>query len=226
MIKEFKIIKKIKLTSSIFEIHYKFNELSKMKPWQFITFILPKIWWRAYSILKQSENEIVLIIKRVKKEEWWRWWSILLCDAKIWDKFNWVWPAGHFVLKEKDNNKLFIWTWTGLVPLYNQIVSWLERWDKSQYKLLFWSRKIQDLFYTEKFQKLSEKHSNFSYELFLSREDIEWINNWYVTDFLKKENTDNFSEFYICGTPNMIESAIEKLEIHWISKTNIFSEKY
>jgi len=226
MFKKFELIKKIQLTPDVFELHYKSSEAFSIEPGQFITFILPKIWWRAYSILEQNWDKMILIIKRVKKENWWRWWSILLCDAKIWDKFDWVWPAGHFVLKKEDNNKLFIWTWTWLVPLYNQIVAWLERWDKWNYTLLFWVRTKKDLFYTDKFEKLSKKYSNFKYEIFLSREEVEWINKWYVTDYLIQENLANTNEVYICWAPAMVESAIEILEKNWINKENIFFEKY
>ena len=226
MIKIFEIIKKINLTSDVFEIHYKCNEDFEMKPGQFITFILPEIWWRAYSILEKNWNIIKLIIKRVKKENWWRWWSIFLCDAKVWETFNWVGPAGHFVLKEEDNNKLFVWTWTGLVPLYNQIISWLERWDKSEYTLIFWVRTKKDIFYKENFEKLSKKYSNFKYNIFLSREELEWTNKGYVTDFLTEDNLENINEVYICWAPAMVDSSIKILENSKIEKENIYFEKF
>jgi hypothetical protein len=55
-----------------------------MIPWQFITFILPKIWWRAYSILKLKWKEITLIIKKRELDEWGRWWSKYICEKDIW----------------------------------------------------------------------------------------------------------------------------------------------
>ena len=225
MIKEFKITKKIKLTPDVFEIHYESSQKLDLKPGQFITFILPWIWWRAYSILEQSWNISKLIIKRVNIENWWRWGSIFLCDAKIWDKFKWVWPAGHFILKEEDNNKLFIWTGTWLVPLYNQIVVWLERWDKSKYILIFWIRTEKDIFYKENFEKISKKYSNFKYHIYLSREEVKWTKKGYVTNFLEEKNI-NFKEFYICWAPAMVNSSIEKLEVLWVNKESILFEKY
>jgi len=224
--KQFKIIDKKNLTDDVFEIHYESSEKIEMKPGQFVTFILPKIGWRAYSILDIIWNKIILIIKRVKIENWWRWGSIFLCDSKIGDVFKWVWPAGHFVLKESDKNRLFMWTWTWLVPLYNQIISGLSRWDKSKYKLIFWVRKESDLYYVEKFKELSKKYINFSYELFLSREETKLTNLGYITDFLKKEKIKNFEEFYICWMPNMIESAMKKMNDLKIKSENIFFEKY
>ena len=224
MIKKFEVIKKINLTPDVFEIHYKCNEKFDIKPGQFITFILPKIGGRAYSVLEQNENKTILIIKRVKKENWWRWGSIMLCDAEIWEIFDWVGPAGHFVLKEKDNNKLFLATWTGLVPLYNQIIAWLKRWDKSEYTLIFWVRTKQDIFYRENFEELTKKYSNFKYEIFLSREELEGTKKWYITDFLTEKNLKNIDETYICWAPAMVDSAIKILEKN--KKENIYFEKY
>jgi len=226
MMKVFEITKKINLTDDVFEIHYKASESFKIKPGQFITFILPEIGGRAYSVLEQNEDKTILIIKRVKKENWWRGWSIALCDAEVWDKFNWVGPVGHFVLKEQDNNKLFLWTWTGLVPLYNQIVAWLERWDKSEYTLIFGVRTQKDIFYRENFEKLSKKYSNFKYQIYLSREEVELTNKGYITEYLTKDNLQNIYETYICGAPAMVDSVIKILDNSEVKKENIYFEKF
>ena len=224
--KTFTLTKKIELTRDVFELHFTCNEGFIIKPWQFITFILPKIGWRAYSVLEQNNHNTALIIKRVERENWWRWWSIHICDTNIWETLNWVWPAGHFILKDNTLSKLFIWTGTGLVPLYNQIVSGLERWDAQQYTLLFWVRTTQDIFYQKKYKKLSEKYPNFHFQIYLSREESNSTIHGYVTDFLHFENITQFHEFYICGAPNMVDSSVEKIKEHWWIEENIFTEKY
>ncbi|MDQ7009699.1 MAG: hypothetical protein Q9M94_05400 [Candidatus Gracilibacteria bacterium] len=226
MMKQFIITKKINLTPDVFEIHYKSNEEFEIKPGQFITFILPKIGGRAYSILEQNGDKTILIIKRVKENNGGRGGSIFLCDAEVGKTFNGVGPAGHFILKEEDNNKLFIGTGTGLVPLYNQIIAGLERGDKSDYTLLFGIRTKQDIFYKENFEKISEKYSNFKYNIYLSREEVEGTNKGYVTDFLTKQNLEKTNEIYICGAPAMVDSSIKKLEDSSIIKENIYFEKY
>ncbi len=224
--KKFTLTEKKELTHDVFEMHFECSEDFEIKPWQFVTFILPKIGGRAYSVLQQDWNKTILIIKRVKKENGWRWGSIFICDSQIWDVLNWVGPAGHFVLQEEDNNKLFIWTGTGLVPLYNQIVAWLKRGDSSNYTLLFGIRTESDIFYSEQFKILSEKYSNFKYEIYLSSEKIEWYMYWYLTQFLSQKNIENFNESYICWAPWMIDSAVEKLQEAWMRQENIFTEKY
>ena len=219
----FKLIKKEKLTSDVFELTFENKEELEQKPGQFITFLLPKIWWRAYSILENNKNNIKLIIKRLEN---WRWWSKFICDSEIWDILNWVWPAGHFILQENHKNKLFLWTWTWFVPLYNQIISSIQKKLDIKLKLIFWVRNFSDLFYIKELENLKKENKNFDFELFLSREKIDWINLGYITDFLVKENTENFEEFYICWMPDMIDSSIEKLKYLWILDENIFIEKY
>lgn len=224
--KQFTLIEKKELTHDVFELHFECNESFEILPGQFVTFILPGIWWRAYSILSQNQNKTVLIIKKVLPENWGRWGSVFICERGIWEVLQWVGPAGHFILKHTSGAKLFIGTGTGLVPLYNQIISWLQRWDTSAYMLLFWVRTSKDLFYLEELKNLSQKYSNFSYQLCLSREETDFAHTGYVTDLISPETVQNFKEAYICGMPAMVDSVGETLHNSWMGKENIFTEKY
>jgi len=236
MIQQFKLIEKINLTHNVLEMVFEWEKELEMKPWQFITFLLDKIWWRAYSILKVRWNKIVLIIKKRELDEWWRGWSKLICELNIWDELKWVWPAGHFSVKETNKNKLFIWTGTWLVPLYNMIVSELEKKKDFKIKLIFWLRNKEDIFYMKELDKLKEIYSNFEYHMYISRvKDLHEfklkhtgnvINSWYTTNYLTKENIKKFKEVYICWAPKMIESVIDKLNKLNFNENNIFFEKY
>lgn len=237
MLQKFKLIEKINLTHNVFEMVFDWKNDLEMKPWQFITFLLDNIWWRAYSILKIDWNKIILIIKKRELDEWWRWWSKLICELNIWEELKWVWPAGHFTLKENYLNKLFIWTWTWLVPLYNMIVSELEKNQKNKVKFIFWVREENDIFYINELEKLQNKYPNFKFEIYISRvKDLHKyqnihpnlkIHSWYNTNNLTKYNISEFNEVYICWAPSMIESSINKLVELWFNKDeNIFYEKY
>lgn len=223
-----KLVKKISLTHDVFELHYELSEEKQMKPGQFLTFILPGIGGRSYSVLELVWNRAVLIIKKWPAETGWRGWSTALCDAEIWDVFKCVWPVGHFVLQENIWNKLFIGTGTGLVPLYNMILEWLKKksWEKCQ--LVFWVRYLTDMFYKENFEKLKTQYPDtFYYHLVVSRDESEWIiKKWYVTDFLSEKVVSQYGEYYLCGAPAMIESCQEKLSWLWIENENIYFEKY
>ncbi len=230
MLKKFKLIEKNKLTPDVYELIFE-NDIEDFwkdfKSWQFVTFILDKIWGRAYSILDfLGSNKFILIIKKRELENWWRGGSKYICEREIGDILSGVWPSWHFVLQENNKNKLFLWTWTGLVPLYNQILWALEKKLDSKIMLIFWARKKEDLFYIEKLEELKKKNSNFDYKIYLTKQNDEKYGKWYITDFLIKENINNFSEFYICWIPVMIESSIKILENLWVWEKNIYFEKY
>ena len=238
MMKEFRLIEKKELAPKIFELTFETKENFTIIPGQFITFLLDKIWWRAYSILKQNWNKTTLIIKKREIEDGWRWWSKYICEREIWDVLKWVWPAWHFTLKENSKNKLFIWTGTGFVPLYNMIIWALEKKLDSKLFLTFWVRTRKDLFYLEELKRLKKQNQNFDFAIYISREkdllDFELENpdvqifSWYTTNFLTPYNikTNNFEEIYICWAPKMIEWTQKKLEKIWFNKENIFFEKY
>lgn len=225
MLQNFKLINKKNLTDNIFELIFEAENNFNFKPGQFITFLIP-VWWRAYSILEETWKQLKLIIKKRELNEWGRWWSKYLCELEIWTSVRWVGPAWHFTLKENENNKLFLWTGTWFVPLYNQITYWLKYNLNCNFKLIFWARTNADLFYIDELNNLKKECKNFDFEVYLSREDIIPYKKWYITDFLNYETKNSFSEVYICGTPSMIDSSIEILLEKWFEKENIFTEKY
>jgi NAD(P)H-flavin reductase len=223
-----KLEKKISLTHDVSELHYIIPGIWLALPGQFITFILPGIWGRAYSILAQENERIVLIIKRWDIENGGRWGSVLLCDAQVWEEFKCVGPSGHFLLANNTENKLFLGTGTGLVPMYNMIVAELKKDSHSKLKFIFWVRVREDIFYHSEIQNLADMYPDrFEYQIFTSREEQNWdILQGYVTDALDEETLEKYSECYICGAPGMIESSIEKLTTYGVSTENIFFEKY
>jgi len=236
MIQQFKLIDKKNLTHNVFEMVFEWEKNLEMKPGQFITFLLDWLGWRAYSILKIDWNKIVLIIKKRELEDWWRGWSKLICELNIWDSLKWVWPAWHFTLKENNNNKLFIWTGTWLVPLYNMIISELKKNKWNKIFFIFWVRQQEDVFYIEKLEKLKEIYLNFNFYIYISRvKDLhefelkypnDTINSWYTTNYLTKKNIKDYDEVYICWAPTMIESSVEKLKKLNFNQGNIYFEKY
>ncbi len=220
----FKLVNKNKLTQNIFHLVFEIHENIKMIPWQFITFILPNnIGWRAYSILNQKENTIELIIKRVEN---WRWWSKFICDTKVWENLKWIWPAWNFVLRNNNNNKMFIWTGTGIAPLYNQIKYCLENNSWVKIKLVFWVRYKKDLFLVETLKKWKSENTNFDFEIYLSKEKFKEYKKWYVTNHISKENIFAYKEFYVCWVPQMVDDVVKKLTQNNINPNFIFTEKY
>ena len=229
-IQDFKLVWKNKLTHEIYELIFEWENEMEFKNGQFITFLIPIIGGRAYSILELNWKNITLLVKKWKTENWWRWGSKLICELKIGEMLKWVGPAWHFLLKENENNKLFIWTWTWFVPLYSQINLALKEELNCKLMFIFWMRNEEDLFYLEKLEKLKQNNSNFNYKIYLSRwKEKKWNNNisyWYVIDYLSEENIKKFNDFYICWIPVMIKSSKDILANTWINNYNIFTEEY
>jgi CDP-4-dehydro-6-deoxyglucose reductase len=223
---QYSLIEKKSLTSDIFELTFQAKESFDFISGQFITFILPGIWGRAYSVLKTHRNKITLIIKKRSSGNWGRGWSNLICDLNIWNILNGTNPAGHFTLQNNNKNKLFIWTWTWFVPLYNQIIHSIQNNQDCNLTLLFWARTLLDLFYITELEKLKSENNNFNFEVFISREENTTHNSGYVTDYLTEKNIQKSDEFYICWIPVLIDSSLEILTQKWIKPENIFTEKY
>mgnify|MGYP003684150967 CR=1 FL=1 len=222
----FKLIDKKKLTTDVYELVFQASEKFDFLAGQFITFILPNIWGRAYSILKTQWNEVTLIIKSRSSNNWGRGWSEYICNRKIWEVLKWTNPAGRFLLQNNNKNKLFIWTWTWFVPLYNQIIHSLEQNQNCKLELLFWARTLNDLFYLTELEKIKQDNNNFDYKVYLSREENTQHNTGYVTDYLSKDNIEKYEEFYICWIPALIDSSVDILEKNNINHNNIMTEKY
>ena len=225
MIQNFKLVSKKNLTHNIYELDFECEKNFSFIPGQFVTFLL-EVWWRAYSILEEDWKLLKLIIKKRELDEWGRWWSKFLCELNVWEEIRWVGPAGHFTLKDNNNNKLFLWTGTWFVPLYNQIISWLQSKKDVNFKLIFWARTEDDLFYVDTLSKLKENYKNFDYEIFLSNGEKDSYKHWYVTWFINDKTITEFSEAYICWIPVMIDSAKSILIENWFNEKDIYTEKY
>lgn len=219
------ILKNIKnLTSDVFELEFEGDNEILAEAWQFITFLIPWIWARAYSILEKNWKNLKFIIKKIEIENGWKWWSKFLCEQKENTVLKWIWPSWNFILKENEKNKVFLGTGTGFVPLFNQIKTALEKNKKEKLKFIFWVRTSKDLFYLEELKNLKEKFSNFDFTIYLSREENKDFKKWYITDEIKF--LQDFEEVYICWSPAMVDSAKEILLKQNFLEENIFDEKY
>jgi NAD(P)H-flavin reductase len=189
---------------------------------QFLTFLLPKTWFaRAYSILFQEWRKFEFIIKRLENG---RGWSKEICDIEVWTILKWVWPVWNFVLQKNDKSKLFICTWTWVVPFYYQIRYMFENGLNPKQKLIIWNRREEDLYYLDEFVKY--KRDCFDFKVYLSQEENTTFNKWRVWDFLSAENIRNYDEFYICWNPLMVDDVIAILRANLVDYKNIFTEKY
>jgi Na+-transporting NADH:ubiquinone oxidoreductase subunit F len=218
-------IKKIPLTDDVYELTFIWPKDTPLIPGQFLTFFIDNVWAKMYSILQKNWNKYSFIIKEIDIKNGWQGGSTALCNLEAWDIIPAIGPVWKFTLQTNTKPKLFCGTGTGFVPLWNQITSLLGVDSQTNIKLIFWVREKKDIFYYQELSELSKKHINFSFEYYVSREEITDYKYGRITQFIQElKNIDSFEEFYICGNPKMVDEIALLLEQS--GKSNIYFEKY
>lgn len=213
-----KIINRTMLTPDVLELTIETFEEFKSLPWQWASFHFKDDqgdFTRAYSIVDQdTDSEKTMLIFLVKLSSAGRGGAVLksLC---IWDMVDISGPHGVFVLQDTTNPKVFVATGTGLAPIYYMI----KNSHTTKNTLFFSVSYFQDLFYEDKLKKLK----NLDLHIHTTREKKhpEHINERID---LSKHSFDDNTEFYICGSPQVIQSTVQQLEKLWYG--NIFSERF
>ncbi|MDP2103891.1 MAG: FAD-dependent oxidoreductase [Candidatus Gracilibacteria bacterium] len=220
----FTLQSKNKLTHDVYELVFTVPESIEVQPGQFVMFVLPKSGLkRAYSIAHTDGQTFTFIIKQIDGGLG----STEICSLETGENIIGMVPLGHFVLQDTPSPKLFIGTGTGFAPLYAMIRALEESQSGVKSHFIFGVREQKDSFYLEELQRIQKKYPTFSFDISLSRENIPGFAHGYVTDFLQNpEVVRQFSEFYLCGSPAMVQDTRAKLEELGILKEQVFFEQY
>ena len=202
------------------------------KAGQFVMLDLPiqsKVTNRSYSIASApgSDNtfELAIVInpagigtpylfENIKKN------SIVKCTKAL----------GKFLLPEIiDVDLCFICTGTGIAPLRSMTLDVFNRNipHKNIY-LVFGNRGTKDILYRKEMEELEFKHSGFHFIPVLSRDNSGWkgrkgyVHTHYEEVFFDKRP----ALFYICGWPNMIKEARQRIEMMGYDRKKIKFELY
>lgn len=212
-----KIIKKQSLNPTIIEFTLEIRQKLKIIPWQWVLVSLQDDQWvffRAYSVAEHEiEDDKSIITLIIKIKETGRA-SNVFKNISIWEKIPIKWVFWNFILDPNDRPKVFIATGTWLAPIYNMVSN-----DNSADRLLLFSVSYkQDLFYEDKVKKIK----NLTYKYYISRENIDGYEFGRID--LAKFDFKPETEFYICGSPEMVKSQKEFLVSKGFSK--IYVEQY
>lgn len=176
---------------------------------------------RSYSIVNSTNNSIELIIKNYPDGEMS---SYLFNSAKQNDMLRVKGPLGTFHLKETSKDHIYlIATGTGIAPFISFIESEINKniitnkkitivWGVRNEEDLYWKPYLNDLQFIPTLSKPN--------------------NNWkghigYVQDTLSELNIDfENSDFYLCGSLNMIKELSNKLIENNVSETNIHTDAF
>lgn len=234
---QFTLIAKRPLTHDVYELIYSCPTLfgEPPKPGQYVLFQLAPGLSRAYSlsgftVTGDIVSTFTLIIKRIPE---WRW-SPIICDAEIGTTFSGMIPLGHFTLRDTPRSKCYIGTGTGFAPLYCQMSASLTgTHTPPKTAFVFGVRNFIDAFYEDEIIELWRHFPDFEYTQYFSREsDFEWresdhdLCHGYVTEWITPERTSLYWEYYLCGSPAMVQGARDKLEALGVPRGDIYWEQF
>ena len=144
-------------------------------------------------------------------------------------------PAGLFVLKDSKKHKIFIATGTGIAPILSMIKTHLEN-SQNRFVLMWGIRKNEDVYYLDFLRDTAQKYNNFSYSVFLSREEPNRSDNSNIfhgrvnigiDKLLNEPEIDkNKLEFYVSGDRYIVDSIREYLLAKGINAEDIKLEKF
>lgn len=144
-------------------------------------------------------------------------------------------PYGHFVIETSDRELVFIGGGVGMAPLRAQILDLLQT-QQSKRKISYWygARSRRELYYSDIFEKLQREHDNFDWHPVLSEVqdsdvwegDTGFIHQVVYDRYLVKHPSPEKNEYYLCGPPMMVQSALEMLDELGVSPENIHYDDF
>lgn len=171
--------------------------------------------------------------------------STYLNNLKIGDEAVFEGPAGAFVLRKNENNKVFSATGTGIAPIRAIIISNLKSQisnpnlkTKNLYYLFWGLRYYKDVYLFNEFKELVKERSDFQFKICLSREenldmipeqDRKYFNLGHVDKEINNLGSGqalNGLDFYICGGRDVVESLKHCLVEKGAPQENIYFEKF
>lgn len=231
-------LSKKKLSPDVYEFSFLCKEPSFIDflPGQYLIIIFEKegkTIRKYYSIssARQEKNKIEFIVKILDQGLG----SQYLMGLNEWDEVLFQGPAGLFYLRQDNNPKIFVATGTGIAPIISMIKSHLGEVN-CKIKLIWGLRNNIDIYYLDFLQDMAQKYDNFSFEIYLSRE--EQVDNTKNNIFRGRVNIGidrllndsqidkNNLEFYVSGDRNIVDSIRSYLLEKGINAEEIKLEKF
>lgn len=184
---------------------------------------------RSYSIVSTPDiNHGVTLVAEIlpngKGSEYLR-------GLKPGDEVEILGPLGRFVVDEVTPKLLFVATGSGIAPIYGMIEDRLiNKRDMRPMRLHWGMRDESKIFWLDNFQRLSDEHPYFVFDLVLSQPGPEWsLCSGHVQDCLVRDlEKVNIKEWagHICGNPKMVEQVSELLAKMGMPESQIHHEKF
>lgn len=222
------LINKIQLTDSILQFEYKVPSELVFTPGQFIGIRAIPTHTRAYSIVSLENNILTLIVDVRPGGIASQYFE----KVQVGEQTNILGPYGIFKVKDTDLPKVFVSTGSGIAPFIPMIKELVKTRPQIQIYNFFGSKDIKtDMAYSFLENILSDK---CKFVNCISQEDISTLSQKNLHQEIKQGRvttvipTYNFdwqnTEFYICGSSEMINNTKEVLTN--LGADKVYVEKY
>lgn len=222
-----KVIRKELIVENIYEVDILLNEECSYEAGQYVSLKVSENGVRrSYSVAEYKNNVVKLVVDISPMGVG----SLFMYNLAINDELEVMGFLGRFILEEAEvkNNEIvyFVATGTGIAPFLPMINKLLT--DNYAGKIILWwgLRYIKGVYWIEYLEGLKSKHSNFSYEIYLSQPEGEWNGKvGHVGDTLESIKIGG-SVWYLCGATKMIEEMKIKLREKQVPEELINYEKF
>lgn len=183
---------------------------------------------RSYSIASKPENKDAfdLLIDHTPQGVGTKF----LQSLELGQEIDAMGPLGRFVLNtaEPVEELVMVATGSGIAPFRSMVMSMLQEGSEKRNITLYWGmRYVEELFWQNDFQDLSESFDNFKFHPVISRAIEEWpLCRGRVTDCLSIHEVPVNAGYYLCGNAYMIADVTELLDKKGVPKEQVHFEKF
>jgi Na+-transporting NADH:ubiquinone oxidoreductase subunit F len=184
---------------------------------------------RAYSLASSPADDgaIELIIRLVPDGICTTWVFEHLNEG---DEVTFSGPYGDFYLRESDAEIIGVAGGSGFAPIRSILHAHADEVDRRGARFFFGACTGKDLFLTELMAEYALAHPNFQFIPALSEPTDECLWNGeegLITDVLDRliEEPGN-KEFYLCGSPGMIDACVKVFQSKGVPDDNIFYDSF
>jgi Na+-transporting NADH:ubiquinone oxidoreductase subunit F len=139
-------------------------------------------------------------------------------------------PYGEFYLRPTDAKIIFVAGGSGFSPFKSIVLAQPDDLNRRGARFFFGARAVKDLFHTDLMKQCQEKMPNFKFLPALSQPDPD--DKWegeqgLITEVLDRhiESAEN-TEFYLCGSPGMIDACLKVIHSKGAGDDVIFYDKF
>jgi Na+-transporting NADH:ubiquinone oxidoreductase subunit F len=185
--------------------------------------------YRAYSMSSPPDEPgaIELIIRRVPDGICTTWVFTLLAEG---DEVTFNGPYGEFRLTDTDREMIWIAGGSGMAPFWSIVRDMKRRGLARKCTYFFGAVARRDLFLVDELRRLEEELDWFTFIPALSDPAPEdrWAGQTgLITEVVDRHVSDGSGlEAYLCGSPGMIDAAIEVLRAKGVAEDRTFFDKF